>query len=163
MSLLDADARACRRNETWGSTAARLFIRGETKNMRCNIHLNSWLKDGHLRPSLDYLDGVELEDVLSQDGIRVRFDYPLAKPVVFDCAGPVTVKSFISFVAKTYERIYDEERETATIAEGQASPMLANRNRTDGRYGIWGHVLNDLFLEGADFGDDGIWDLEIGS
>ena len=130
--------------------------------MRCNVHLASWLKDGRLRSKFDHLDDVNLDDVLSQVKIKVRVDYPLNNPAVFELAGPVTVKAFISFVAQTYQRIYREEQETSTVEAGLVPGML-NRNHTDGRYGIWGHVLGDLYLEGANLGDDGVWDLRLGS
>lgn len=141
----------------------------------CCIHLSSWLhpevQDGDLAMLFPFVVGAgiidlmghEPNEVLSETSIEVRFDYPLDKPVVFTCNGPVTLKTFIDFVAHSYERIYREEKESATIEEGRSAPGLLNRNRTDGKYKIWGHVLDDLFLEGAECGEDDVWDLYIGS
>lgn len=138
--------------------------------MKCNIHLGTWLDqlDGRKRPLREtklLLDLGELDPnkLISQDAITVLFDYPLDRAVIFECPGPVTVKDLITFVARTYEHIYKEEDRSASAPAGQAAPGLLNRGTTDGRYGIWGHSLGDLFLEGFELGEDGVWDLHIGS
>jgi len=55
-------------------------------------------------------------------------------------------------ISKKYHEIYDEEERTAatkTIPMAQRK-TLANRNETDGKYGIWGHDLSDLMLDTID-------------
>jgi hypothetical protein len=47
-------------------------------------YLASWLKDGRLRSKFVHLDDVNLDDLLGQDEIKVRFDYPLNNPAVFE-------------------------------------------------------------------------------
>ena len=51
-------------------------------------------------------------------------------------------------IGREYRRIYVEEEATATQ---KTLPMeqrggVINRNRTDGKYGIWAHDLEDLDL-----------------
>jgi hypothetical protein len=119
--------------------------------MRCNIHLASWLKAvnaGNL-PMNDVMltfGDLDLDQVISQGSIKVRFDYPLdGTGVVLEFAGPVTIRKFVSHVAEAYERIYREEA------------------ATPGKYAIWGHDPGDLYLEGFAPGKDNVWTLYMGS
>jgi hypothetical protein len=95
--------------------------------------------------------------------ISVRFDYPLSRPVWMEFTGknPWRLSDLIDAIGEGYEKIYDEEDETRTkdtISRG----TLVNRPETDGKHGIWGHVLNDLYIERA-YSRNGKWYLYIGS
>lgn len=97
--------------------------------------------------------------------LRVRIDYPLSFPVVIDVStgeAGFTRRAFAEAVAAAYRRIYEEEDATCTL-DPTPRGFLLNRSRTDGRYGIWGHDLADLVLEGAERGADGAWWLYVGS
>ena len=136
--------------------------------MKCNVHLSTWLYAGKLtkrdRDTLVNLYDLNPHHLLSTGSIKVRFDYPLGHPVEFESGpGPIAITDFITFVAKTYAQIYREEDETSKVPAGQAAPHLLNRNTTDGRYGIWGHSMGDLYLEGFELGKDGTWTLLMGS
>ena len=116
----------------------------------------------------DHIDSdakVEQPDAVFDNAstIEVEFEYPLAKParVIFKAANGFSRQTFFNEVRETYRHIYKQEALTTTIAPSRLAGM-GNRNTTDGRYGIWGHVLGDLYLEGAQK-RDGVWHLEIGS
>jgi len=46
-----------------------------------------------------------------------------------------------------YKKIYDEEEQE--VGDLGIYENLYNRKESDGKYGIWGHYLDDLFLEGV--------------
>lgn len=96
--------------------------------------------------------------------ITVIIDYPLSRPCSLHISGsgPVTVGRFCKAVSDMYHVIYKEEERTSTIAESNIPGML-NRAATDGKYGVWGHGIGDLFLEGAGRRADGTWFLYMGS
>jgi hypothetical protein len=97
--------------------------------------------------------------------IRVRFDYPLNNPIIAEFRQPQgwLFGDFIVAVANKYGEIYAEEKATTSIPVGQASAFLINRNETDGKYGIWGHDIEDLRLTGVSKGEDGVYELDIES
>lgn len=80
-------------------------------------------------------------------------DYPLSTEVEFEVPLSPFLNEMIGVVCEKYKEIYRKEEETSTK---KAMPMdeeipgcgLMNRNFTDGCYGIWGHELDDLYLEG---------------
>jgi hypothetical protein len=110
--------------------------------------------------------------VIPYQKVKVRVDYPVAKPILFYLSGAekgFTRKQIILAVSKTYHQMYNKEEKTAKT---KTVPMkdrktLANRNKTDGKYGIWGHDLSDLDLTSINVyqsADGGIvLDLEIDS
>lgn len=73
--------------------------------------------------------------------VIVKFDYPLGGEYEFSMKGPVTVESLAAFVQSTYKKIY-------------ANPD---------KYGIWGHCIEDLVLEGATVKRNGVIELGVGS
>ena len=52
---------------------------------------------------------------------------------------------FVNLVCNRYKQIYDIEKNTSKTKEGYI-PGMYNRVKTNGNYGIWGHVLGDLVL-----------------
>jgi len=112
----------------------------------------------------DGLGDKHLTDIVDTEGvIKIQFDYPLRSPVIFDFhhEGGFTLDNFLYAVGKGYKRIYDEED------QGQRAPtcaelggFLLNRVQTDGPYGIWGHVIEDLVIVGMDK-REGVWHLDI--
>lgn len=91
------------------------------------------------------------EIVLPETKAILVIDYPLNKPVEI----AITAKSDKGFtrgelallVSTEYHRIYAEEEETAkTKTMPVEERPIMNRNETDGKYGIWGHDIDDLDL-----------------
>jgi len=77
--------------------------------------------------------------------------YPLHHPASFPI-GPdsppngYSLRGLVRAIAEHYADVYKVEAATATKPAGNAG-ALENRGTTDGKYGIWGHHLEDLFLE----------------
>jgi hypothetical protein len=110
------------------------------------------------------IDGDDIID--EQESIEIAFDYPLADEHVFkfERSGGWTRQAFYDAVRAKYREIYAEEERTRTLpAERLPGSILVNRPKTNGKYGIWGHVIGDLVLEGAERDKHGVWVLAIGS
>ncbi len=101
--------------------------------------------------------------VFSQDTITITFDYPLENPakLTFTNTGGFSRYDFFRCVYEGYRNIYAQE-EAADRDPGNIPGML-NRTRSHGPYGIWGHGMSDLFLEGIIDKGAGEYDLCIGS
>ena len=89
------------------------------------------------------------EVVITQNDITVEFSYPLSKAVTFDFhsnnGNGFTREQLEDLVTSTYQKIYEEEEESTQVEPGHIPGML-NRNTTNGKYGIWGHDIEDLVL-----------------
>ena len=82
------------------------------------------------------------------------YDYPLSITAYFrhDLTRDMTGMDLLVLGRADYERIYKEEDEDV----GGPTPMIAgmlNRQRSNGTYGIWGHVIDDLFFEAIHVSD----------
>jgi len=95
------------------------------------------------------------EIVIDKSEVILIIDYPLESPIeiklISDNSKGFTKKELIQKISSEYNRIYLEEEETAVI---KTIPLkdrkgLINRNKTDGKYGIWGHDIDDLDLSGV--------------
>lgn len=92
------------------------------------------------------------EIVLPINSAILIIDYPLNKPIeiIIKPNSPegFTRENLIRLVSGEYNRIYLEEEESAktkTIPVDKREGII-NRNQTDGKYGIWGHDIDDLDL-----------------
>lgn len=95
--------------------------------------------------------------------LKCTINYPLSKPCIFDITIPkrgFPINDIIESVINKYKEIYKEEDETLT--ELSESPFLLNRGVSNGKYGIWGHVISDLYLERIYLNEDEIT-LSVGS
>jgi uncharacterized membrane protein YecN with MAPEG domain len=108
----------------------------------------------NLNESIKYLDKPD-EIVLDFKEVELEIDYPLNeiyKGKLTTSNKGFTRKEFIVEISKRYHQIYEEEEATAktkTIPREKRKGLI-NRNDTDGKYGIWGHDLSDLFMTGID-------------
>lgn len=106
---------------------------------------------------------VELVDakkpVTKRKQITIQFDYPLHKPtsLVFKSKRGFTLKDLFRCVYVGYNKIYREEGVAPMI------PGMYNRQTSNGKYGIWGHIMEDLYLEGMREVKPGKFELSIGS
>lgn len=108
----------------------------------------------HLAEPENNLKQMRNADVVVFTGTQliVILDYPLREDVSF----PISASSPRGFtraelarkVAELYKRIYEEEAQTSKIAVIPLKQRkgIINRNKTNGKYGIWGHDLSDLDL-----------------
>lgn len=101
----------------------------------------------------------EIENLIGKDEIVIEnniatiiIDYPLNNPVEIEIQSNTskgfTRKQLAEKISEEYKRIYKEEDESTKI---QTTPIderkgIINRNQTDGKYGIWGHDIDDLDL-----------------
>jgi hypothetical protein len=89
--------------------------------------------------------------VLKCDSAVLIIDYPLNNPAkisIKPSSGEFTREELVKIVSKEYNRIYKEEEESAktkTVPLEERKGLI-NRNQTDGKYGIWGHDIDDLDL-----------------
>jgi hypothetical protein len=87
--------------------------------------------------------------IIPKEKIDVQFDYPLTNKVIktfyADSTDGFTKAGLINMICDFYKEIYEEEEKTTNTNSGHIPNML-NRNETNGRYGIWGHDITDLYL-----------------
>ncbi len=101
--------------------------------------------------------------VATVNDIKIIFDYPLDKSVEleFSKEGGWTTLDFWEAIYNGYKQIYGEEDEAAGET-GYISGMC-NRARSDGPYGICGHHIGDLFIEGVEEVESNKYRLIMGS
>jgi hypothetical protein len=82
---------------------------------------------------------------------KFSYTYPLSKTAVFDhvLTPDMNGLDLLVLARADYERIYREE-DGDVGAPTPMIPGMLNRQQSDGRWGIWGHVIDDLFFEGID-------------
>jgi hypothetical protein len=75
--------------------------------------------------------------------IKIEFTYPMRKPETFSFKSKngFTLREFVQAVRKGYKRIYKDPK----------------------KYGIWGHCMADLYLEGLSQKTPGTYALSVGS
>lgn len=115
------------------------------------------------QPTMQYLSIAaytdEIKDLIDPDQIVLKetsatllIDYPLNNParIELKSAKPegFTRAEILRAICDNYKQIYIEEEASAKT---KTVPMeerkgLSNRNTTDGKYGIWGHDIDDLVL-----------------
>ena len=112
------------------------------------------------------------EKVLEDKEIKICFSYPFSQRFIFTFTSPdgegFTRGQLAEMIINQYYQMYREEEETIqeepilSIEDRIAKSGLINRNRTDGKYGIWGHDMGDLSLDSMYIEDD-VWYLCISS
>lgn len=100
---------------------------------------------------IKFLDDSD-EIVISSTELNIVVDYPVTGVWQFritsDNPKGFTRAGLANGISRVYHFLYaDEERTTKikVIPLAQRKKLL-NRNRTDGKYGIWGHDIGDLVL-----------------
>ena len=88
---------------------------------------------------------------LPYNRVTIEIDYPLDTTYVGELKTTkkgFTQKELVREISKLYHDIYAEEEATATIKTVPLNKrgQSINRNRTNGKYSIWGHDLSDLYL-----------------
>lgn len=85
--------------------------------------------------------------VIHDETIRVLFSYPFSHTVEETCnkEGGFSRANILKIVGDGYKKIYDEEAKTMkTVSE---SRFRENRGCSDGVHGVYGHIIDDLWLE----------------
>ena len=99
------------------------------------------------------------EKVVDLGEIRIIFDYPLthSAELSFTREGGFTRKALYQAIYDGYKRIYSAELDPGKI------PGMANRARSNGPFGIYGHYLADLIIAGVYEVSPGVYQLDINS
>ena len=92
------------------------------------------------------------EIVLSSRELHIIVDYPVTG--VWKCkissgnSKGFTRVELVNEISRAYHSIYaEEERTTKTkIVPNAQKKTMFNRHQTDGKYGVWGHDIDDLVL-----------------
>ena len=110
-----------------------------------------WISIKDPKPVINNLIGKD-EIVINKDIVTLIIDYPLKNTVEIKIKSNnskgFTRKELAQKISKEYNKIYIEEEQSAktkTIPQDQRKGTY-NRNRTDGKYGIWGQDIDDLDL-----------------
>jgi len=96
----------------------------------------------------DYRRLLNKNKIVTDNSIRIQFDYPLTNKLIKSyktTKSGFTKSELIRRISTEYKSIYREEVTTSTIIP-RLMDRSFNRNRTNGKYGIWGHTLSDLQL-----------------
>lgn len=129
-------------------------------NIDCNVHLCSFSKG----MEVSECDRLPSDTPLGLDGIfTFVYDYPLSKKATFDhpLISSVSAIDILAIAKADYEFIYAAEE--ADDGPTENIPGMLNRASSDGRYGIWGHCIEDLFFEGIKIDESNIVEFVIGS
>lgn len=93
---------------------------------------------------------------------KVYITYPLSVIVEIEVKEVETVGGLLWLIAKAYREIYKEE-EDAYKKQVKRPTNSLNREKSNGKYGIWGHFLEELIFEGVEIHDNGTIHISIGS
>ncbi len=139
-----------------------------------------WLR---LTPEAFAHDADNMKDkddiLIDKDKIKVSFNYPLKKEFIFELVPSGGKLNFTRIglataIANKYQEIYQEERDTSVLPEetckerserlGGKKCYMINRAQTDGKYGIWGHALEDIVINWVTYYEDkNMCDLALSS
>jgi len=107
-----------------------------------------------------------MEIVIHKQDITVEYRYPLEKAFPFkhhtENQAGFTRKEISEQIMERYHKIYSEEDEDVDGKVGNIPGML-NRQTTTGRYGIWGHCIEDLQLHSLSLNENGTYSPGIDS
>ena len=129
--------RASTRAFSFGAQVSRLLA--DIEHMKKIIDFDVWNEEWDETGSFHIDNGIPASVLKGSDlistrkSIEVKFDYPLGSAPTFVLrrragAKGITRRVFAAFEQRTYRKIYANED----------------------RYGIWGHNIGDLVLEGAE-------------
>jgi hypothetical protein len=139
------------------------------KTLSCNHHVASFSKESAMGSDIDDLDEDEYqEDVISSEPVGFQkgvytfvFDYPLSREAHFmhQLTPDMTWIDLLLLAKQDYEEIYRREDEAAGPTGN--IPGMLNRASSDGPFGIWGHVMSDLYFESVEV-DEGNFTVNFG-
>lgn len=78
----------------------------------------------------------------------LKIDYPLTNPYLGEFItgkNGMTRQEFVDLACKTYQEIYNTEDEDVKMKTPNI-PGMYNRSTSNGRFGIWGHDIEDLTI-----------------
>lgn len=103
------------------------------------------------------LEGFDMYAPLIKTDFTFKIDYPLKTAALVTVSGKAqeggySAADMIAAVKAAYEGIYQMEDGNTPAPDhvNMGSFLLANRPATKGMFGIWGHGIHDLAIEGID-------------
>jgi len=137
-------------NPLYNSTAQRCAKYDQTEV--CCINIAQYYQNS---AKFNFVNPDEL--VINKNDVRIMFEYPLKNPLIYRAEAPqvfgFTRRNLIDIIVLKYHDIYQEEEDTSqipilSINERMTSQnRLMNRNTTNGTFGVWGHDIEDLFID----------------
>ena len=124
-------------------------------NLKFWLYLSS---DYHVPSILDYKDEkirekllLPHEVVIEEEELTMVITYPLSVEVRIDLKkkGGFTRMFIFKSIYETYKQIYEEEE--GELGDPGTYNNLYNRKKSAGKYGIWGHYLEDLVIESVSY------------
>lgn len=87
------------------------------------------------------------EIIIKDEKINIEFTYPLSVRVEFEYVkkGGFSRMDLWRCIYEGYKKIYEEEE--AEVGDPGSYENLYNRKKSNGNYGIWGHYIEELYLE----------------
>ena len=87
------------------------------------------------------------EVVIKDEKITMTITYPLSIEVSLplEKKGGFTRLDIFKNIYEVYKQIYEEEEKSG--GDPGSYDNLYNRKKSEGKYGIWGHYLDDLIIE----------------
>ena len=115
----------------------------------------------------EFLNALIGENIVisESDEITIHFSYPMKNPVdlTFNTNTNFKITDILKLIYRGYRKIYDEESDAIESIDNEGT-LKYNRGSTDGKYGIYLHDPQDLFIEGIKyFPNEERIELEIGS
>ena len=91
------------------------------------------------------------EIFITDENIFIEFSYPLSKEVLlrYQKKGGFSKRDVIKRIGDGYKKIYEEEERE--VGDPGTYDNLYNRRRSQGKYGIWGHTIEDLIIESMQY------------
>lgn len=133
-----------------------------------NIEFNSThIASGQQFPSYDENPLLNNKDIIlpPKQNYILKIDYPLTKPAKFQInsgSKGVSRGKLVSLIRKYYKQVYKIEDSSTKIKPSQI-PNMFNRNSTDGKFGIWGHCIEDLVLVDCSISKNNVISLGVDS
>lgn len=98
------------------------------------------------KPNLEVISD---DKVINKKTITVCYDYPFRNGsfyATYKSDDGFSIRDIVRLICQTYRQIYEEEKETSEIKPGNHPVLEWNRNDTNGKYGIWGHSIDELYF-----------------
>lgn len=111
----------------------------------------------------DLSDVKDKDKVIIKDyEVKITLTYPLRNSYSkkYKSDKGFTIGDIIKCTIEMYKFVYSEEEKTTTTKVTSMDDRiqnglgLLNRNETNGKFGIWGHDIEDLIIEGIEYDKD---------
>lgn len=176
MTILENDAdymaRLVKTRRVWAgemmvpvAPVSSLQIDGESEIGRQVRKMVSFDKDD-LGPDGDFeneRNGFQMDETVFEGGsFECLLDYPMDRPAHLQIEdvpdARITPRLILDMIKSAYTEIYrlekGEDRFPPSV-EGKSGVIVLNRPQTNGMFGIWGHDIQNLSVDGIEIGDAG--------